>query len=531
MGGSYHLLRARTVAAGAFFLLLSGCIFDCKSCQIETGYAPPPATAAPAGLPVEEVDIPEPRPDTEPVRSAAIPQIPTAVLVMQELNAMLTELSAMIDQAGGEVKSIIQQTQTTASQLLAEMDYTLGERAERTIDQLEGAEKRMVEDAQALTAQMKRSADLINAGLLESAKESLWESDILAYNALYSLPCRDKIPRLVYAKPRKMRIWADPGEPGGQEFADRGASQELAIPVRGNFLKIVNERPPVVTARVGTDGAPRPAAVGAINQNGFTVGLGDETVQELQSIRRPTRLYIDASMMKCLAEDDEYSEERSGVDVEVLPPLTYSVATSITPVVMVPSAGTKTMSFFERGSNKCNDNYRADRLWSVGPPATVTDWRISVTSANGGSHVIRTSRSGPYTVSVEARVRGAGRDCFAGFCNCKGRGWLGYTLAIDYETMVETPLRQMDFASTAVQPAYVFSYPLTEFPARHEKKACRYYSRIAINEGDQQTIVELTDTNPVVDTSYGPISSRVSSECQVTIDMPPQAVANIRRVA
>ncbi|QUT06450.1 hypothetical protein KFK14_02985 [Sphingobium phenoxybenzoativorans] len=523
--------RLRLWSAALALFALSGC--TCTTCDLDSPYKPVPEAEKPAGLPKEDVyAVPRKEdgttPGAEKLNVAALPAIPVAA-VLGELNNMVTQLSNMVGQVGGETRTAILNLQTSASQVLNEANYALGDKLQYTFDRLDKQERRIFEDTQALTAQIKSSADLVNAGLLDSAERSLYEADILAWNTSYSLPCRDKPARLVYPTTRKMRIWADAGAPSTEgDNGQGGRSRDLFLPVRGNFLAIGM---PIVTVRVGGDGVSRPATVRGLNHNEFTVIPSEETVKELQAISRPTRLFITADLARCTVKKGEALTAQSEVQVEVLPPLTYAIATSITPIASVPSTGEKVFSFYEKGSDSCNDRYRADRIYSLGPPAEAIDWRVSVNNQNGNSYIIRTVGSGPYSVLVEAMIGGKGRDCFLGICNCRGRGWLGYDLYTGYRTRIDTPLPTVTHAPSVPQTSYSFDYKAANIPAEATIKSCTYNSRVIVSEGGQSYILEANEINRTV--TGGPSgefqlkTDTDDSTCKVTADVTIPSTAKL----
>jgi hypothetical protein len=502
-------------------LLLQGCI--CTSCTVESEYSPATPAPSPPGSPKEIVYV---VPTGDQAQSfaakgnivpAALPAIPVAA-VLGELNNMITQLSNLVGQVGGETRSAILGMQTSASQLLSEANQALGDKLDKTLADLDQKELRIAEDAQAIAQQMKIAVDQINAGALDTAERTLFEADILAWNTSYSLPCRDKPARLVYPAVRKMRIWREESSPASPADGLPGGA-ELLIPVRGNFLALGK---PGVSVRIGASSTVHPAEIRGLNQNELTVVVPAAAVKELQAIKRPSRLFIAASLPVCKIKGEQTSVVAE-IGVDVLPPLTYALATSVTPVGTMPSVGQKVFSFYERGSDSCNDRYRADRIYSVGPPAQVTDWKVSINNQNGNSYLIRSVGSGPYSVLVEAMIGGNGRDCFLGICNCKGRGWLGYNLSVNYRTQVETALKSEVFTSVKTQSSYVFDYPAVNFPAGFVKGRCNYNSRLVVHEGDTEHVLEASQTNPNV--SGGPgnmvtLATRVdASSCQVTADV------------
>lgn len=450
---------------------------------------------------------------------------PTVGLIMAELKEIIGQLSTLAETVSGETKSVIQQAQASSSQLLAEIDHTLGKRQDRLVSDLNEAERRMVNDAKLLIENSKRAAAQVQAGAFQNARETLYESDILAYNALHDIPCADKTPRLVYAKPSQFRVWkntdlaVDPEAGSGKP----GPRKEAYVAVRGNYLAYGT---PTVTARVGS-GPARPAQIQSLNHNGFVAIVRPETMDELEAIQRPTPLEIHAAVPRCpSAKGDPVT---SGVNVTVLPPLTYDVATIIRPRGELPVFGARTFAYSQMGSDRCDDRKPIDETYSVGPPSQVTDWRIHVNSLGGNSQINRVDRAGPYSVRVQATLQGKGRRCFMGVCDCRGRGWVNYGLSVNYKDYKAGDLLASTLAREVSQSkfSYFFPYP-HQFPPDMQNLMCRYYTRVRISEGEQNAEVELTETVPTVNTPYGAINSvHDRATCAVTVELPQPLVSKI----
>ena len=455
---------------------------------------------------------------------------PTVGLIMAELKEIIGQLSTLAETVSGETKSVIQQAQASSSQLLAEIDHTLGKRQDRLVSDLNEAERRMVNDAKLLIENTKRAAAQVQAGAFQNARETLHESDIVAYNALHDIPCADKAPRLVYAKPSQFRVWKNsalavdpeagkPNDGSGTPLPRR----EAYISVRGNYLAYGT---PTVTARVGS-GEHRPAQIQSLNHNGFVAIVGPETMADLEAIQRPTPLEIRASVPRCPKAKGGPVE--TGVNVTVLPPLTYDVATIIRPRADLPVFGSQTFAYSQMGSDRCDDRKPIDETYSVGPPALVTDWRIHVNSLGGNSQINRVDRAGPNSVRVQATLQGKGRRCFMGVCDCRGRGWVNYGLLVNYKDYKAADLLASTLAREVAQNkfSYFFPYP-HQFPPDMRNLACRYYSRVRISEGEQSAEVELTETIPSVNTPYGMVNSVFDrATCGVTVELPQPLLSKL----
>jgi len=451
---------------------------------------------------------------------------PTAGIIMAELKDMIGQLSTLAETVSGEVKAATQQVQASASQVLAEMDHTFARRQDALMSDMTEQERRLAEDARVLIALGKKASLEIQDAAFENARETLYESDIVAYNALRDIPCQDKAPRLVFAKPRQFRIWpaenlvADPtatAPDGG------GSRSEAYVEVRGNYMAFAE---PQVAVRVGS-GEARPARVVGSNANGFTVVVAGESLDELQGIPRPTPLTVETVLQRCPHARDK-QPVKTAASVTVLPPLTYEVAVTIAPRAELPAFGSSNHSFSEMGSNRCDDRKSVTQTFSVGPPAEVLDWNLTVRSLGGNSHIQRVDRAGPYSVKVDAILAGKGRDCFLGICNCKGRGWVDYNLKVSYQTFSAVELQTSTQTAAQQKPNHIFRYPVP-LPAGRRSLTCKYFARVAVSEGEQKTDVELSDVTPGADTPAGRITSTVDpATCNVSVQLPPALVAKLQ---
>ncbi len=438
-------------------------------------------------------------------------------LVMSELKELLGQVSTLVDQVGGEMRSVVLETESSISNLLNEMDVIFGDRLDVTIDKLDGLELRMAEDAQSLVAMTAQSVSRLNEGALETARIGFNESNILAYDALYNLPCRSKVPRLVYASPFSFRIWGDEDKPAGDDVDSDELKREIYITVRGNYL---NYQSPSATVRVGTSGSPIQATVISSKSNEFVVSLPSETIRELQGIQYPTKLILESNIATCKEDSDSDTPDAKMVeaDVTVLPSISYTVATTTKPTAKLPAFGSKTFSLVRNGNNRCDDNTAVDKIWNVGPTEEPVDWTLS-TNNRCKSYVVSVQKSGRFSVKVDARVGGCGRDCFLGVCNCKGSGKLSYNLRVRYKDKVLKKLDEFTRVKDKAQTQYSFPYPYN-FPPGYSALTCEYYTRILVKEGGSEKVIELTRADP---NNGAYISRHNKNTCDVTVEIPAGA--------
>lgn len=509
-GAAVRAIANKPMLLAAATLFAGGCTCTDKCTPprgMQAAVAPSRDSAASLDVTTSQIPLPIPSPATATVGA-----------VMSGLKDVIGELSHLAETVGGEAKSAIQQAQQSASQLVSELDHKFGERQAKLVRDLDAAERRTLEDAIHVIEHSRRAAEQIAEGAFQNARETLYETDIVAYNAIHDLPCGKKAPRLVYGKPLQFRIWKDSNlavDPSaGNGTFNPAERKEAYITVRGNYLAFGQ---PAVTVRVGS-GASHSAQITGLNHNGFVAIVPPAAMEELEQIPRPTPLEVKASIPSCPKAGGGPVESQA-VPITVLPSLTYDVAATIRPWAELPTFGSTNTGFSE--STGCDDRpIDKTQTFSVGPPALVVGWALSLRSLNGNSSVSPPQRSGDYSVKVPARLAGKGKTWYG---ECKGRGWIDYTLRIDWKTYAATAL----LASTqtrrisSTQTDYLFDYP-HQFPADYRDLQCKYYVRVKIDEGEQTVSdVELNEINPNATTPFGPIATRTDIQtCKVTVTVP-----------
>ena len=431
----------------------------------------------------------------------------SAGFLVGELRALVSDIGTVISNTSGEVNRLLQQTQQTASQLLAEMDQAYKDRLDQTFDQVNATEKRVFADAKALIEQSRRALLEVEKGAADAAKVALYEANITGYDAVRNLPCQDRSPRLVYADPQRVRVWADSTLPA--ESVERsGSGRTLAFRLRGNYLAFGS---PVVKAN-GVEAR----LLGSPNPNELLVAIPDSEVARLQKLTETEPLVLEATIPRCPNALDKAPVVQS-VSATILPPLRYLVTARISPRAELPTYFNQPYSFYDT-SNDCRIDADRTRTYSVGPTPRPVDWTLSITSSNCGSFAAGPSKSGAYSVVVPAKLKGCGRDCFLGICNCKGRGWLGYTLNVRAKDYLTSALPESTKTSQRVQASYVFTYD-HEIPSDRQKLSCDYYVRVAIQDGSNRRVVELAGSN--APTTVEGIRADVDpNTCRVTVEVP-----------
>jgi hypothetical protein len=177
---------------------------------------------------------------------------PTVLAVKSALEDALSSFNTSISTADSEVRStgdlnslgvgVDAPTSLTedVQNVLSDLNSGLGGRLDSALDKLSTRQLQLVQDAQPLTKQLRAAAvaapnrtdsaleiqsvesELAIRRMGKEVRRTIYEADITAYNASYSLPCRDQIPRTFYVTPNQ--IWV-------------GAGDDV-VKVHGNFLDL-----------------------------------------------------------------------------------------------------------------------------------------------------------------------------------------------------------------------------------------------------------------------------------------------------
>ena len=153
----------------------------------------------------------------------------TVGIILGQINVLLDDLATSARDLTQEMRAIVGDVEGSTSQLISEIDDTLGNRLDDTLDQLNESERRLMTDAQSTIFALERSIQAIREGSDESIKTSLWEASIVAWDAEHSLPCIERVPRLVYATPSSFRIWPDYSKPGDPSYSDPEDRRKLIV--------------------------------------------------------------------------------------------------------------------------------------------------------------------------------------------------------------------------------------------------------------------------------------------------------------
>lgn len=401
------------------------------------------------------------------------------------LQGVITSLEATIRTASGDIASQLNNLLNTANAVMAQWDYRLADRLDRTMRELRAQERRLVEDTESLIRMTQQTIRQVEIGATETARVGAGEADILAYNIVSNIK-RNKEARFVYGLPINFRVGVT----------------EPVIKIRGNFLGF----------------KPYNFSISGYNQPIIPLGFSDNEVsvripeEVLSTIDRTTTIALTGqpfSRKKRLFwfGYKYYQLAPKSVLVTVKPQIDYSISVTINPQAKLPIRHTFDYSFYDIDNN-CKADRRVDRTYVLPPSWSLNDdrQRVFLTNTSGpncGSGLIGRGayNSPPFSVVVEGRIKGCG---YSGPFNtfCKGRGWWGYALQIpakSYRFQHLPIFEQNQNVSNQSQRTFTFDYPLSNIPSDNEE--VRYYYKIVIlvKEGSSTRRIEISDVNPNVE--------------------------------
>src|SRR5258705_10818957 len=143
----------------------------------------------------------------------------TIGLTYLALQSILKDLEKTARTVSGDIAAHLINLFATGNAVAAHWESRLGDRLDRTIEQLKEAERRFVEDTEDLIRMIQQTIKQVQVGAIEVAIVTAGEADILAYN-ITSIIKRNKEARFVYKMPQNIRIGLN----------------EPIVKIRGNFL-------------------------------------------------------------------------------------------------------------------------------------------------------------------------------------------------------------------------------------------------------------------------------------------------------
>lgn len=341
-------------------------------------------------------------------------QAMTVLAVKDALVSALQEFRTAMNEATYDAKSVGNSVQANVQNVIQDLDRTFSKNMNVAFDKLNAQELRLAEDAERLVALTKDATEALTKNNFDRARVLMADTDILAYNTSYSLPCRTTKPRIVIAQPTII-----------------GADDEVPIVrVRGNFLlqgknlKVtVGDTAVDIQQRSDTEIAflvPQDVLEKAKSQQ---VAVSAK-ISGLQTINRKIRFVLGCRERSAPLDDTP------SVAFQIDPPITYSVSGTLVTTHLVDKVIPDLEGRFDlTGSNQCDDNFAADQNYCLLPGSGTFD-HIEITdqNVNCNSSIGPVNPSGDRCVYVGTHIGGCGanRGPFNTWLGCKGRGWAKY---------------------------------------------------------------------------------------------------------
>ncbi|EAZ91990.1 hypothetical protein [Crocosphaera chwakensis] len=333
----------------------------------------------------------------------------------------LERLSSVIKDAGGEFREVGDSLENNANKVIKEIDKTFGNRLDKTIRQLNETEKKVFEDIGRVIQENENATEAIIKGAGKEARRAIFEGDIAAYNSLYSLPCRNKIPRIVYIEPDEVIVNND----------------DPFVKIRGNFLDIGSE------SKVKVDGIE--TNIIARNNNEIAIAIPEKILNNLDDSKL---LSISLTLYKttvipvvCWARDSIINSPLQ-TSVKLTPQVKYNIEgyiegnyEKITPeevkedIQNFPQRRTKVID------ENCGVNETIRRDFLIEKGWEIIDKTFTEISANCGTSLEGIDFQGNRAV-VRTRLKGCGYTTVRGpfgailYKDCNGRGWHEYDLTL-----------------------------------------------------------------------------------------------------
>lgn len=409
------------------------------------------------------------------------------------LRGLIRRVGDMTRTAGGEIESVLSQIQLSANLLLDRVEAILGDDLASLIADLGDLERRLAEDAEAFIAQTQDALLLVGSRVEEAAKTALHEADIAAYNALGNLPCSEQQPRVVYLEPSSLRLGIDPPQ----------------VVVRGNFLGFEPQ------TRVNDVAA----TTRSVSPSQLLVELPDAVIHQLSD---ESTLVVKVSSRGCKSRRGGFSLTEAveqELTTTVLPPLAFDLTVEITGVVSVEKPYEETYTFFDKGADTCREDRKVTKSYCLPPTDQIRHRELSNIQERCGSGIlVNPPRISSNCVLVEGRVKGCGRNLFG--LNCKGRGWLGYTLTLG--GLGEEPTKIPTHSATRsmedqTQGSFTFEYPDDKIPADAVGEVTWLYTAtLAVQSGANLNVYEVSHANQ---NFQDRVKSRIAADGTLAIEI------------
>lgn len=392
----------------------------------------------------------------------------SAAIVYKGIQDSLEQVNSLAETAGSEVKGAALQLEMQLKDLLAVLDDRLENRIDESFDRLDDSQKLLTRNAQQTLESTREAMDALRAKSFNSAEELLHEADMSAYNTLYSLPCRDKIPRIVYSTPKALRV---------------GSSQVEQLTIHGNFLRLGDTEPVV---KFGD----RKLKIDALGDNDISVSL---PIDALRDVKKPTPMSLTVegltkiSTFNLLVGCPSFKRsvtEPVRTQLVVRPELIHTVAATLLGKVNAVVRHPEAFKFnYTENAGSCSTNVDAskkyclqpDSNWTVGR-ADVTDKYTRCPSSIGAAVTAKDDRC----VVVPARLKSCGRR----WGDCKGTGKISYTITLEGVEHTQETLNDMILPPVTLRgPSSASTAFRFEVPQGTDPASLRYIVNVISMEG------------------------------------------------
>lgn len=439
-----------------------------------------------------------------PLACAQVAEAPGTVVVAAARSALVDaveRLDTALSNQAGNVQSLGESLKGDATALLSDFDARLQGKLQYTFSQLTQQEQQVFNDSQALADKIDAATQALTSKTQVGVRQSLGEADILAYNALYSLPCRSQIPRIVYANP------------------ERVAANDLhEAAFRGNFLSIGDP------LSVTVDGVP--AGILSRSANEMRISIPEVVFKNLEhersvSIEIPTS-QTNRTNLWVTCWESVGKGPRLLTSVRVVPGTRVDIRTRISAVAELPSESFDVPYGDDENNDDCNANYNATKQFSVPEDAKLTGFsQPALSCTRCGSGVNNVRQIGDKAIVVDAHFQACGTDCvnlgFTKVCNCKGRGCLKYSGQLH---AVRSGTKQLDAQATTMtvqglfQRSFIVAY---EKPIPPDAKNIKWLYEAEVTETTGSSVRRyiVSDSSPIA----SGIMSRIGSDGKLNLEV------------
>ena len=439
------------------------------------------------------------------VRAYSLGVDPTAGMVIDALNSAISGLEDAISKASADIKSVGNSLDANAKDVLAQLNYYLGDKLNDTFDKLSEQEKRLAEDAENLIDQTKNATLLITNNAKDAAIIAAQEADITAYDSVNSLPCKNKVPRLVYVTPSSIEL--------------NSQTESPEVKIRGNFLNYGNP-----DIKVNN----QPVNIISTSANEYTIEIPNAVINNITDERS---LQISAVCNKCTVSPLGSSIQATGtvqsLALKIIPIQSYSLLVHITPLADIPTENDYEFSPYDHTEQKCDaSDVHASMNWNLPNPGwTYLSHVLENLQINQKGSGIVSQTPTPNGVVVEDTVSGAGCVWPSSGCGpgtwCKGRGWVKYTAKIHYKAYTKTSLPGFSATEPNSQnTTYSYAYDRSNIPIDAQNIKWIYDVTVNIGRGNQKNSINLSDANPNGSDSSGDlVKTYITGEGKLSVEI------------